>query len=213
MTDHHDHHDDHDDHGDDYWVHSHIADVKEYLKVLGTLLILTGVTVAIYPDAKLGGFSFGFDVRLGAANLGLAILIATVKASLVCYYFMHMKYEKKFNVLFFVGSVVFGGVFFVYTSNDTANRGELDEYYGTMVDGRTGDRAAGGLPNCHQLEPPTLLSCEGTDECMNGEVCNDGQCHWAWPCSWEEFVEMEASEADGAEAQATTTTPEVVAAR
>jgi len=192
--------DPHDKNDDEYWVHTHIAEVKEYLKVLGTLLVLTACTVAIYPDADLWGISWGFDVRLGAANLGLAIVIATVKATLVCYFFMHMKYEKKFNVVFFVGSVVFGAVFFSYTSNDTAHRGVVDEYNGGAIDGRTGDRAAGGVLNCGGLEPPSLAVCSSNDECSFNERCNDGACHWPWPCSYEEFIATEAEEGEGLEA-------------
>jgi len=192
------HHDD--EHGPDYWVHTHISPVKLYIGILGVLLSLTAITVAIYPDAVVGDFSFTLGLRLGGANLVIAMLIATVKASLVCYFFMHMQYEQKFNVVFFVGSVVFAGVFLAYTSNDTAFRGQFDEYNGTYVNARTGAPAAGGLPDCSAQQPPSLRECTDSIVCGANEACNEGICRWAWPCSWQQYIsEQEAESAASAE--------------
>ena len=196
MSEH--HHDD--EHGPDYWVHTHISGVKLYLGILGVLLSLTAVTVAIYPDATVGELSFTLGLRLGGANLVIAMLIATVKASLVCYFFMHMQYEQKFNVVFFLGSIVFAGVFLAYTSNDTAHRGEFDEYNGTYVNQRTGAPAAGGLDDCSALTPPSLRECTSSDVCGATESCNEGICRWRWPCSWQQWeAEHNAAEAAAAE--------------
>ena len=123
-------HDAHGEHDDDYAVHSHITSIKTYLLVFGALLFLTGLTVAAY------------NVRLGEWNLFVAVLIAMVKSSLVGAYFMHLKYENKFNTLFFVGSLIFVGVFLAYTLNDTDYRGE-ESVQGRRVDPSTGDYAFG----------------------------------------------------------------------
>ena len=57
---------------------------KVYLYVLIALAVLTFVTVV------------ASRVHLGrAGNIGLGLAIATVKASLVVMFFMHMKYEQR----------------------------------------------------------------------------------------------------------------------
>ena len=58
--------------------------VKTYIIVFVTLAILTMVTVAVNS----------LDLGTGAA-VTLALMIATVKASLVACYFMHLLSEKK----------------------------------------------------------------------------------------------------------------------
>jgi cytochrome c oxidase subunit 4 len=57
---------------------------KAYVNVLLTLAVLTLVTVLV------SRFHFG---RVG--NIGFGLLIATVKASLVVMFFMHLKYEQR----------------------------------------------------------------------------------------------------------------------
>ena len=73
----------------------------------------------------------------------IAVVVATIKASLVAMFFMHLKDDNRFNVLIFVGSLLFMGVFFVYTMNDTQHRGQWDESYGTRVSPATGEEAPG----------------------------------------------------------------------
>ena len=58
--------------------------VRTYMIVFGTLMILTVVTVAVYS----------LDLSVPVA-IGLALFIATVKATLVACYFMHLISEKK----------------------------------------------------------------------------------------------------------------------
>lgn len=118
---------------DDGKVHAHISSVGFYIGILMVLLVLTGLTYA------LG------QVHLGSANLFLAIVIATVKAALVATFFMHLKWDDKFNTLLFVGSVLFGGVFLVYTMNDTGHRARIDVRSGAKEDVYTG-KAPGGQP-------------------------------------------------------------------
>lgn len=68
--------------------HDHAIDldkhVRTYLMVFTSLLVLTGVTV---------GASY-FHLPLVPA-IGLALLIATIKGSLVACYFMHLISERK----------------------------------------------------------------------------------------------------------------------
>ena len=68
-------------HGDDFHVHPHVSSTKQNVGILMILFVLTGLTLLAY------------NVRLGAANLFVAILIASIKATFVGTFFMHLKYE------------------------------------------------------------------------------------------------------------------------
>ena len=78
-------------------VHQH---VKRYVMVGATLLVFTGITVALsYVD-------FGTP----KANIGVAMAVATFKALLVAAIFMHLAAEKRliYRVLIFTGFFVLG---------------------------------------------------------------------------------------------------------
>ena len=123
-------------------VHAHIASVAFYVAVFVGLLLLTGLTV---------GQSY---VDLGKLNIAIVILIATMKASLVVTFFMHLRWDNKFYTLIFLVSVLFIGVFFAYTMNDTETRGELDPDQNMKVWQKTGEVAPGGFkPQEHPAEP------------------------------------------------------------
>jgi cytochrome c oxidase subunit 4 len=62
----------------------HPQSYTQLLLVLLGLLVLTVVTVAVSR------------VHLGAFNVWAAILIASLKSSLVLLFFMHLKYEGRF---------------------------------------------------------------------------------------------------------------------
>lgn len=111
MTAHaHDSHDDH--HG-----LGHVLPVKLLAGVLGALLFLTVLTVITGTT-----YLFGFD-------LAVAMIIATVKATLVCVIFMHLKWDKGFHAFAFLGSVLFVGVFLAYTLTDTKQyQGDVRNY-------------------------------------------------------------------------------------
>ena len=130
------HHDDvdghdYDLHADDGLVHVHVHPASVYVKVFGALVFLTLVTVGLSR------------IHLGEWNFFIAVVVATIKAALVALFFMHLKDDNRFNVLIFVGSLLFIGVFFVYTTNDTEHRGQWDEAYGTTVAPSTGEVAPG----------------------------------------------------------------------
>ena len=126
----------HDDaHGhDDGAVNAHVSSSLFYIAVFVGLLILTGTTV---------GQSY---VDLGKLNLAVVVLIASLKASLVVSFFMHLRWDNKFNALIFISTIFFIGVFFAYTMNDTERRGELDPDQNVRVWEKTGERAPGGPP-------------------------------------------------------------------
>jgi cytochrome c oxidase subunit IV len=127
-------------HVDDGAVHAHISSVPFYVAVFLGLLTLTGITV---------GQSY---VDLGKANLFAVIVIATLKASLVVTFFMHLKWDNKFNALIFLSALLFIGVFFAYTLNDTDKRGELDPDQNMRIWEKNGEPAPGGMVP-HEAHP------------------------------------------------------------
>jgi cytochrome c oxidase subunit 4 len=139
----------HDSHADDGAVHAHISSVPFYVAVFLGLLFLTGATV---------GQSY---VDLGKLNIVLVILIATLKASLVVTFFMHLKWDNKFNALIFISTIFFIGVFFAYTMNDTNNRGQLDPDQNMRVWEKTGEQAPGGMET---KVPHAPSSAHGTEQ-------------------------------------------------
>lgn len=66
----------------------HVAPLKLYAFVFGSLLVLTGVTVGVaYVD-------------LGPLNTLVALLIAGFKAALVILFFMHVRWSSRMTKLF-----------------------------------------------------------------------------------------------------------------
>jgi cytochrome c oxidase subunit 4 len=120
-------------HADDGAVHAHVSSVPFYIAVFLGLLTLTALTV---------GQSY---VDLGRLNVVLVIAIATAKASLVVTFFMHLKWDNKFNLLVFLSTIFFIGIFFAYTLNDTDERGALDVDQNVHVWEKTGEHAPGGM--------------------------------------------------------------------
>lgn len=88
---------------------AHVIPAQVLVAVFAALIVLTGVTVAVTW------------VDLGPWNLVAAMAIATVKASLVALYFMHLRYDHPFHGLVFVAALVFLALFLVPTLQDTVD--------------------------------------------------------------------------------------------
>ncbi len=125
----------HDDAHDDGAVHVHISSTRFYVGVFAALICLTIATV------KVSYYDFG------SANIVIAMLIATMKASLVAAFFMHLRYDQLFNTLAFLGAFLFLGIFILLTYDDMGRRGRMDNSYGTHVFAPTGQAAPGGEPS------------------------------------------------------------------
>ena len=70
------------------------------------LLILTALTVgAAYID-------------LGSGNVVVALIIATIKASLVALFFMHLRWEKPVNGIIAMAGFLFLGIFLMFDLMD-----------------------------------------------------------------------------------------------
>ena len=89
----------------------HVLPLPVLFAVLGTLLVMTFVTVAV------SWFDFG------ALNLWIALAIAVFKASLVLLFFMHLKYDKPFNAIILVISFALVMLFIGIALTDTHGYG------------------------------------------------------------------------------------------
>ena len=103
-----DHHDHHDEHHDDHHGLSHVASLKVLLGTGGTLLMLTLVTV--------GATKVDFGANI---NLAVAMAIAVVKATLVILFFMHLKYDRLFHTVVFIGAILAASLFVGFTLMDS----------------------------------------------------------------------------------------------
>lgn len=91
--------------------HSHGGPLV-YTATLVGLLILTGITVgASYVN-------FGSS----AANVTIALTIATFKAILVALFFMHLKWDKPVNAIIAMAGFLFLGIFLMFDLIDLSNR-------------------------------------------------------------------------------------------
>jgi cytochrome c oxidase subunit 4 len=121
-------------HQDDGAVHVHIASSQFYWGIFGALICLTILTV------KVSYYDFG------QANILIALLVATMKASLVAAFFMHLRHDKLFNTIAFLSSFLFLAIFILLTYDDLGNRGRVDNDYGGRTEPRSGQAAPGGEP-------------------------------------------------------------------
>jgi cytochrome c oxidase subunit 4 len=89
---------------------------KLYGAVLAALLFLTVVTV---------GASM-IDFGGGLINVIIAMLIASIKASLVALFFMHLRWEGKMNAIIFCSTLFFLGLFLIGCYSDSIARPFLE---------------------------------------------------------------------------------------
>ena len=123
MSEHHTAHDAH-------TSHHHISPVKHYWGIWIGLMILTIITVLAYK------IPLWLNINLGAANVIIAMAIATTKASLVVLYFMGLKYDKKFFAIAFLSSLIFLGLFLGFTLLDINTREDSQPFAKPLYSGK-----------------------------------------------------------------------------
>jgi cytochrome c oxidase subunit IV len=93
--------------------HKHfIMPTSMAIKIWLALLLGTFITVAV------SRFDFG------AFNFFIAMLVASIKAALVCLFFMGLKYDKKESSVIFFTSFLFVAIYFILTGADLLTRNE-----------------------------------------------------------------------------------------
>jgi cytochrome c oxidase subunit IV len=85
---------------------AHPFPVWGLLAVFVALTLLTIITVA----------QASFD--LGNLDVAVTMVIATIKATLVMLFFMHLAFDKPFHLIIFLSSFVFVALFIIFTLSD-----------------------------------------------------------------------------------------------
>lgn len=96
----------------------HVTPLWIYLATWGTLVVLTAITVAV---------SY---LNFGGWNLIIALLVATIKATVVAAMFMHLLHDHKFHTLILISGGLFLIIFVSFTMFDTEYRGRGDRVEG-----------------------------------------------------------------------------------
>src|SRR5690606_4073191 len=97
---------------------AHITPVKLLVGVFAALTVLTVLTVAVT------------SVDLGSqGNFIVAMIIATIKAGLVMAFFMHLVWDRKFNLTVFLSSFLFVLLFLSLSLTDRNEyQDEIDQF-------------------------------------------------------------------------------------
>jgi cytochrome c oxidase subunit IV len=91
-------------------VSEHIVSPKLYVVIFTSLMLGTGITV------------WAAFQNFGKLNIVIALVIATIKASLVVLYFMHARYSPKRTQLVIVCSVFWLAIMLALTLTDYNTR-------------------------------------------------------------------------------------------
>ena len=84
----------------------HISSYTSHAVILIALLVLTFITV------------FVSEINFGTFSVGVALIIASVKATTVLTYFMHLKYESRFTQWMVAGVFILFALVIIITFID-----------------------------------------------------------------------------------------------
>lgn len=85
----------------------HVLSPGVLLATFGSLMVLTALTVT------------SSRIDLGDWNVVLALAIACTKAAIVALFFMHLKYENRFQLVVLVAAALFAALFVSFVVFDT----------------------------------------------------------------------------------------------
>ncbi len=102
----------------------HIVPIKFLVLICCILLFLTAVTVWV------SRYDFT-EINIAEMGIIMALLVATVKATFVGLYFMHLRWDRPFLGFVFVGSLLFVVLFIGLALTDTL------EYQPEIIKGDT----------------------------------------------------------------------------
>ena len=102
----------------------HIVPIKFLVLICAILLFMTAVTVWV------SRYDFT-EINIAEMGIIMALLVATVKATFVGLYFMHLRWDRPFLGFVFVGSLLFVVLFIGLALTDTL------EYQPEIIKGDT----------------------------------------------------------------------------
>jgi|SRR5215469_493989 cytochrome c oxidase subunit 4 len=89
---------------------SHVVPIGLYWGIWAALMVGTGLTV------------FAASVELGIFNIVVALLIATIKGTLVVLFFMHLRYSTKLTMITVIAAIFFLLIMFSLSMTDYLTR-------------------------------------------------------------------------------------------
>jgi cytochrome c oxidase subunit 4 len=97
-------------HHNEHHTEHHIVTPKVYFTIFGALMVFTALTVAVarYDLASIWG----------PLNIIVAMTVATIKATLVILYFMHVKYSSKLTQVIVIAGLFWLVILLVLTISD-----------------------------------------------------------------------------------------------
>jgi len=102
----------------------HIVPIKFLVLICAILLFMTAVTVWV------SRYDFT-EINIAEMGIIMALFVATVKATIVGLYFMHLRWDRPFIGFVFVGSILFVVLFIALALTDTM------EYQPEIIKGDT----------------------------------------------------------------------------
>ncbi len=93
-----------------YSPESHVVPISLYVGIWATLMVCTALTV------------FAASVDLGVFNIVVALLIATLKGTLVVLFFMHLRYSTKLTMVTVIAALFWLFIMFSLTLTDYLTR-------------------------------------------------------------------------------------------
>ena len=94
----------------------HIVSPLVYLKIFGILAFLFILTLVV------AFFDLSHLLNWPPANIVIAMIIATAKAGVIMWYFMHVKYASKLTQLFALSGIMWLIIMFTFTFADYMTR-------------------------------------------------------------------------------------------
>jgi cytochrome c oxidase subunit IV len=88
----------------------HIIPAKNYVVIWAILMVCTALTV------------FAATLELGIFNIVVALLIASIKGTLVVLFFMHLRYSTKLTMVTVIASIFWLFILFSLTMTDYISR-------------------------------------------------------------------------------------------
>jgi cytochrome c oxidase subunit 4 len=111
--------------------HEHVDPLKSYIIVFITLMILLFMTVGAYYLK----FDEWFGPQWGFINTAIALIIATIKASLVVLVFMHLRHGTKLTWVIASTGFLWLCIMITFFFADYLTRGSIPEGYNTASPG------------------------------------------------------------------------------
>lgn len=135
----------------------HISPKSTYYGIFAGLMVLTAVTV---------GVAF---IQLGRFNFPVAMAIATLKATLVVLFFMHVKYSSRLTKLIVGMAFFFLAILLSLTMTDYLSRGWYTSPRGTATAGTQLNETGPGRSRAPAHTAPAPAPAGGSPQAPQGQ--------------------------------------------